>query len=113
MRRRSSATKKSRVSAPARAKEEERRRRERERERLCSAALKKPPCRKHGQGGKNAKKCTNKNALLGRIPGAETAGSWVKNKKNTRTKNQPPLTEERAGGKTKNKWGTKIKPAQN
>jgi transposase len=51
-------------------------------------------------GGKKRKKYTNKNALLlGRIPRAETAGSWVKNKKNTRTKVQPPLTEERAGGK--------------
>jgi len=90
---------KSRVSAPVRAKEEERRRRERGA--LCSAALKKPPCRKHGQGGKKRKKYTNKNALLGRIPRAETAGRWVKNQKNTRTKIQPPLTEERAGGKTK------------
>ncbi len=32
----------------------------RERERLCSAALKKPPCRKHGQGGKNAKNTRTK-----------------------------------------------------
>jgi hypothetical protein len=58
-------------------------------------------------GGKKRKKYTNKNALLGRIPRGETAGSWVKNQKNTRTKVQPPLTEERAGGKNKNQTCTK------
>ncbi len=69
-----------------------------------------PRAENTGRKGKTKrKKYTNKNALLGRIPRAETAGSWVKNQKNTRTKIQPPLTEERAGGK---QMGTKIKPAQ-
>jgi hypothetical protein len=63
-------------------------------------------------GGKKRKKYTNKNALLGRIPRAETAGRWVKKPKEHSNKNSTSTDRETGRGKNKNKWEKKIKPAQ-